>query len=177
MLLGVGLAILTFIPGFVLGSLALGWSTPAPRQNTSYGLVGAVPGVSFALAQATVVNSSTTPAAGGCAVANLGNVTAPVGLASGAADPVCLSAATGGYSPGDVMYLLEVSWDSKASNATLFRLTVSVGVTPSTNDIQETSYVRTSSTISSAEQAVYALDLFQAGDTSVTGFSVVVTQL
>lgn len=176
-LLGVGLAILTFIPGFVLGSLALGWSAPAARQNTSYGMLDTVPGVSFALAEASVVNSSTTPATGGCSVSDLGNATTPVGLANAEANPVCLSAASGGYAEGDVMYLLEVSWDSKASNATTYQVSVSVGVTPSTNDIQEVSYVRTSPTISPAEQAVYALDLFQAGDSSVTGFSVVVTQL
>jgi hypothetical protein len=75
------------------------------------------------------------------------------------------------------MYVLEVSWGTTAANATIFEAQIGVSVTPAANDIVAASYLKTSATITSAETAIFAIDLTQAGDTSLITFNVLITEL
>ncbi|HYA10890.1 MAG TPA: hypothetical protein VEH10_04385, partial [Thermoplasmata archaeon] len=143
-LLGVGAALLVSVAGYTLGSFVLGGFASSPPQSAAYGIPNAPPGVSFVQAEALFINSSTSPATGSCTAANLGNLTAPTALTNGAATPLCLSHSAGGYGAGDTAYMLEVSWNATALNATVFKVQVSLDVTPAANDISVTAYVKTS---------------------------------
>jgi hypothetical protein len=177
LLVAIGVALLTCVGGYALGSFVLGGFSSAPPQSAASGVPNAPPGVTFVQALAMPVNSSTSPATGGCTASNIGNATVPTNLTDGAATAICLSHSVGGFGAGDTMYVLEVSWNATASNSTVFKVQVSIDVTPSTNDVSVTSYVRTSATITTSEQAVFAVDMLQAGDTAVTGYSMLMTQL
>ena len=174
---GVGAAILAAVGALSVGSLVLSSFASTPRQAGASGLLNAPPGLSFPLAEAQPVNATTIPAAGACISSNLGTLAIPTLLSNGVAVGLCLNTPAGGFAPADMMFIMEISWSSAAANATVFKLQVSVDVTPSANNVNATSYVNTSRTISTSEQAIYALDMTQALDTSVTGFSVLVTQL
>jgi len=176
-LVGLGAAILTCVAGYALGSFVLGGFNSSPPQSAASGIPNAPPGVSFVSAEAQFVNSTSNPATGACTAANLGNLTVPVALVSGAATSICLSHSAGGYAAGDIDYTLEVSWNNTAANATIFKVQVSIEVTPATNDLSLTTYVKTSATITTSEQAIYAVDMIQAGDTAVTGYAMLVTEL
>lgn len=176
-LLGTGAAILTCVAGFALGSFVLGGFASAPPQSAAYGIPNAPPGVSFVQAIALFVNSTTTPATGACTASNVGNSTSPTALTNGAATAICLSHSATGYTAGDTIYTLEVQWNSTSANATVFKVQVAIDVTPTANDISATCYLKTSATITTSEQAVFSVDLIQQGDTSVTQFAVLVTEL
>lgn len=175
--LGVGAAILTSIAGFTIGSLVLGGFSSTPSQAGAYGIPNAPPGISFVEAEAQFVNATSVPAAGACIASNLGTLAAPTVLTSGASTALCLTTSATGYASGDTVYILEVSWNSSAAVSTTFKVQVSIDVLPATNDISVTSYVNTSATISPSEQAIYSVDMTQAGDTGVTQFAMLVTQL
>jgi hypothetical protein len=175
--LGVGVAILGSVAALAMGSFIIGSFSSSPPQSSAGGIPNAPPGVSFVFAEAQIVNATTVPAAGACAASNLGTSASPTNLTSGTVTALCLSSAVGGFSAADLMYTLEIAWNTTAANATAFKVQVSLDVTPTAHDIAVTSYVKTSATITSAESAVYALDLTQSGDTGVTQFSVLVTQL
>jgi len=177
LLVAIGAALLTSVAGYALGSFVLGGFGSAPPQSAASGVPNAPPGVTFVQALAMPVNGSTSPATGDCNASNVGNVSVPTNLTSGVATPICLTHSVTGFGAGDTMYVLEVAWNTTASNSTVFKVQVSIDVTPSTNDISVTSYLRTSPTIASPEQAVYAVDMLQAGDTAVTGYSMLITQL
>lgn len=176
-LLGLGAAILTCVAGYALGSFVLGGFSSSPPQSAASGIPNAPPGVSFVSAEAQFVNATSSPATGACTAANLGNLSSPTALVSAAATTICLSHSATGYAAGDIDYTLEVSWNNTAANATIFKVQVSIDVTPAANDVSVTTYVKTSATIASSEQAVYAIDMIQAGDTSVTGYAMLVTEL
>lgn len=175
--LGVGGALLTGVLALTVGSFVFGSFSSVPLQSSAGGLPNAPPGVSFPLAEAQLVNGTTVPAVGACTTSNLGTLASPTRLTNGVATGLCLNTPAGGFASGDTMYILEISWSSAAANATIFRLQVSIAVTPAANDISVTSYINTSATISTSEQAIYALDLSQTSDTSITSFAVLVTQL
>ncbi len=176
-ILGVGAAILTAIAGYTVGALVIGSFSSSPPQSAAYGLPQAPPGVSFVSAEAQMVNLTTSPAVGGCTASNLGNLTSPTALVSGASTAICLSHSASGYDAADFMYTLQIQWNATAANATVFKVQVSLDVTPSANDLFVTAYVKTSATITSPESAVLAVDLTQSSDTSVTAYAVLVTQL
>jgi len=173
--LGVGAAILASVGALSVGSLVFSTFASVPQQTGATGIPNAPPGVSFPLAEGQVVSGTSTPATGGCSVGNLGTLTSPTLLTDGATTALCLNTPVGGFAAADDMFELEIAWSHAAANGS-FKLQVSIDVTPSANDVGATSYVNTSA-ITVSEQAFYALDLTQAGDTSVTGFSVLVTQL
>jgi len=175
--LGLGAAILASVTALSLGSFTFGSFSSVPNQSSAGGIPNAPPGVTFPLAEAQLVNSTTVPASGACVTSNLGTSTSPTRLSNGNATGICMKTVVGGFAPGDTMFTMEISWSSVAHNATVFKLQVSMSVTPSANDVSVVSYINTSATITSSEQAIYALDLNQASDTSVTGFSVLVTEL
>jgi hypothetical protein len=177
LLVATGVALLTMVGGYALGSFVLGGFGSAPAQSAASGAPSAPPGVTYVEVLAMPVNSSTTPATGGCNASNLGNATHPTNLTNGTSTAICLSHSATGFAAGDTMYVLEVSWNATALNSTVFKIQVSIDVSPSTNDISVTAYLRTSATISTSEQAVFALDMIQAGDTAVTGYSMLTTQL
>jgi hypothetical protein len=176
-LIGVGVALLTCLAGFALGLLTIGQFSNSPPQSTAYGVITSAPGVSFVEAELELVNGTTVPATGGCLAPDLGTAAAPTPLVNAAASSLCLSSSAGGYAQGDEMFVLEIAWNATAANATLFKVQISVDVIPSVNDLVVTSYVKTTSAIAPSEQAVYSLDLGQAGDTSVVQYASVVTQL
>ncbi len=176
-ILGVGAAILTAVAGFSVGSLVLGTFSSSPPQAGAYGLAEGAPGVSFPIAELQMVNATTSPSAGQCNASNLGNLSDPTALTSGASTGVCLSHSADGFAAADFMFTMQVEWNASAANATVFKVQVSIDVTPSTNDLFVTAYVKTSATISSPESAILALDLTQSGDTSYTTYAVLVTQL
>jgi len=175
--LGIGAAILASVTALSVGSFVLSTFGSVPPQSSAGGIPNAPPGVFFVEASAVIVNATSTPAAGQCAASNLGTPTSPTLLTNGVTTGLCMSHQVGGFAAADTMYTLEISWTSAAANATMFKLQVSIDVTPSANDLSLTSYVNTSATISTSESAVYALDMTESGDTSVTGFSTLVTQL
>jgi hypothetical protein len=175
--LGVAAAILASVGALSVGSLVFSTFSSVPQQTGATGIPNAPPGVSFPLAEGQVVSGTSTPATGGCAVGNLGTPTSPTLLTNGTSTVLCLNAPVGGFAAADDMFELEIAWSHAAANGTVFKLQISVDVTPSANDIAATSYVNTSVPIVVSEQAFYAVDLTQAGDTSITGFSVLVTEL
>jgi hypothetical protein len=177
LLLGVGAALITCVAGYTLGSLVLGGFGSSPPQSAAYGIPNAPTGVSFVQAELQFTNGTTSPATGSCTAANLGNLTAPTGLTSGVATPLCLSHSATGFAAGDAVYILQIQFNTTALNSTVFKVQVSIDVTPSANDISVTSYLKTSAAISSPEQATYGFDLIQSGDTAVNNFAVLVTQL
>ncbi len=176
-LVGVGVALLTCIAGFTLGSLTLGGFSNAPPQSTAYGVISSAPGVSFVEAELELVNATSIPSAGGCAAADLGTAASPTALVNDASTPICLSSAAGGYAQGDEMFVLEIDWNTSASSATTFRVQISVDVNPTVNDVVLTTYVQSTSVIAPSEQGVFCLDLAESGDTSVVQYAAVVTQL
>ena len=175
--LGVGGAILASVGALAVGSYVIGSFASVPLQSSAGGIPNAPPGVSYVQVLGQIVNGSTNPPTGACAALNLGTLASPRLLTDGAATALCTKAVVGGFVAADQMYTMEIQWNSSAANATEFKLQVSFDVTPSANDVSVTSYVNTSAHITLAEQAIYALDLTQAGDTSVTAFSVLVTEL
>jgi len=175
--LGVGAGILAAVGALTAGSFVFGSFSSVPPQSAAGGIPNAPPGVWFVIAQAQMVNASTIPATGACTASNLGNISSPVLLSSGNTSGLCANHVPGGFATGDMMFTMEIGWNATALNATIFKVQVSFAVTPSANDVAVTSYVKTSVRITSPEMAVYALDITQAGDTSVTSFSALVTQL
>ncbi len=179
--LGVGVGILASVAALAVGTYVLGTFASIPPQTSAGGIPNAPTGVSFPLAEALIVNGTTVPATGNCTASNLGTAGSPTSLSSGNKTAICLNFnATGGFHFGDLMYTLVLAWNSSAANATVFEVQVSIGVTPTgpTHNITGvTSYVKTSTHITSTEEAIFAVDLTQAGDFGVTQFSVLVTQL
>lgn len=175
--LGVGIGIVALVGAYAVGSFILGSFASVPSQSSAVGIPNAPPGVSFVFAEAQLVNHSTAPAAGACTALNLGNASSPTALTNGTVTPICLSSSVGGFASADTMYTLEIGWNATALNSTVFKVQVTIDVTPSANDITVTSYVKTSAKIVSSDWAVYAVDLTQAGDTSVVQFGVLVTEL
>ncbi|HTT15874.1 MAG TPA: hypothetical protein VMH49_00735 [Thermoplasmata archaeon] len=169
---------IALIAGFAVGALTFGTFGNSPRQTSATSVTPNAPtGVTFPLVEATMVTASSSPATGDCASSNLGTAGAPTALASGTNTTICLSTAAGGYALGDLTYILDVEWDTTADAATTFEVQVFFAVTPTANDVVQTAYVQTSGTITSPEVGVFALDLTQSGDNSVTGFTVIVTEL
>lgn len=171
-------AAITLVAGLTVGALTLGSFSFTPHQAGAAGVPPSPPdGVSFPLAEASLVAASTNPAVGACNKTNLGTEAKPTNLTSGVNATLCLSSSTNGFALGDAVYLIEISWNASAPLSTEFEIQVYFGTTPTVNSVSVTSYILTTATITAYEGAVYVLDLTQAGDTSVTGFSVLVTQL
>jgi len=176
-LLLAGSASLVIASGFALGSFFLGGFSSVPAQSSAGGIPQAPPGVSYPRAGAEIVNTTNVPVAGSCTASNLGALNAPTVLTDASAIGVCMNTAAGGYTAGDTMYIMEVSWSTAAPVSTEYMVQVSYDVTPAGHNVSATSYVETSTAITGTESAVFALDLTQAGDTGVTQFSVLVTEL
>lgn len=172
-----GASALIVTSGFALAGFVIGTFSSNPFQSSATGTPSPPPGVSYVLAEAQIVNSTNIPTAGSCTTSNLGSLATPTALANGAATGICLNAPVGGFVAGDTMYIFEVSWSSVAAVSTPFSVQLGVVVTPSSNDLVATSYVQTTATISPSEQAIFALDMTAAGDTSIVQFNVLVTQL
>jgi len=163
--------------GFATAAFVLGTFSSNPFQSSASGTPSSPPGVTYPLAEAQLVNATTTPAAGGCVTPDLGTLAVPTALTSGAKTAICLNTPASGFGSGDIMYILEVQWSSLAATSTEFQVQIGVDVTPSTNDVVAVSYVETSATIAVSEEAIFALDLTAASDTSVVQFNVLITQL
>jgi hypothetical protein len=174
--LGVGVGILASVSALTVGSFVIGSFGSIPNQASAGGIPNAPPGVTFVKAEAALVNATTTPAAGACTAANNGTYASPVTLANNTVSAICMNTAVGGFASADTMFVLIILWNG-AANATKFQLQVSIDVTPASHDASLLSFVATPSGVIANEQVVYALDLTQAGDTSVTSFSALVTQL
>jgi hypothetical protein len=174
--LGVGVGLLATVAAVAVGSFVIGNFTSHP-QSAAGGIPNAPAGVTFGSAGAQLVSGSTTPATGGCAASNLGNATHPTNLTNGTMTSLCMDAPAGGFSASDTMYTLQIVWGSSADKSTVFKILVSIDVTPASHDLNQTlSFVRTSATIVNNESAVYALDLTAAGDLGVTSYGVLVTE-
>lgn len=176
-ILGVGAAILIGVTGFTLGSLVIGSFSSTSQQTAAYGVPSAPPGISWVSAEAQLVTPTSVPETGSCTTSNLGTALAPTALVNGAATAICLSTSAGGFATSDLVFALNISWNTSAAVNTTFKVQIAIDVTPTANDVLVTSYVKTSTTITTSEEAVFALDISQSTDTSVTEFSALVTQL
>jgi hypothetical protein len=176
-LIAVGAAALVAGAGLGLGAFVIGTFAASPPQSSAGGAPAAPPGVTYAYAGAEFVNATTVPAVGDCVNSNLGTHDDPTALTNGAETPICLSTNPDGYASGDTVYFLEIVWNTSAIVSTTYEVQISVSVTPSTNDVVVASYVETSATITVNETAVFAVDLTQSGDSSVTAYDALVTQL
>lgn len=163
--------------GYAAGAFVINSFQSIPAQSSAWGAPQPPPGVTYPLAQAEIVNATTVPAAGACLTLHYGNLSSPIALTNGTVTPICLTSAATGFAMGDLMYTFEVSWSHSALVSTTFQIQVAVDVVPAANDITVTTYVATSATIVNSESAVYALDMTEAGDTSVVSMTVLVTQL
>jgi len=172
-----GAAALIISAGWAVGAFVIGTFASSPFQSSAMGTPSAPPGVSYVLTEAQIVNATSIPAAGSCLTLNLGTLAIPTALTSGAATGICLNAPVAGFGSSDVMYVFEVSWSSTAAVSTPFEIQVGVSVLPAANDVVVTAYVETSATIATSEQAIFALDMTAAGDTSIVQYSLLTTQL
>ncbi|MGB6500234.1 MAG: hypothetical protein WBG19_02375 [Thermoplasmata archaeon] len=163
--------------GFATAAFVLGTFNSNPFQSSASGTPNAPPGVSYVLARAYEVNATGVPAAGACVTSNLGTLVAPTALVDGAATGICLNTPALGFGTGDIMYVFEVQWSNLAAVSTTFQVQIGVDVTPAANDVVVASYVQTSATITTSEQAIFALDMTAASDTSVVQFNILMTQL
>jgi len=163
--------------GYAAGAFVIGSFQSVPAQSSAWAAPQSPPGMSYPLAEAEIVSASTVPAGGACTATNLGTLASPIALTNGAATAICLTSAATGYNVGDEMYIFEVNWSSSALPSTPFEVQVGVDVVPATNDIVENVFVATSATITTYELAILAVDLTQAGDTSLVSINVLVTQL
>ena len=174
-----GLAVISLLAGFTIGTLTVGTFGSTPRQTSATGIVpGGPSGVEFIEAEYVMIPSSgaDTPVAGDCPSSNLGSALAPTPLANGVNTTLCLSTSVTGFALGDLAYVLQVGWNQTSSVSTTFEVQVYLTVTPATNDLVATSYVATSSAITANESAIYTVDLTQSSISSISGFSVLVTQ-
>jgi len=176
-ILGVGAAILIGVTGFTLGSLVIGSFASTSQQTAAYGVPTSPAGVSWVSAGAQLVTPTSPPETGSCTVSNLGTLATPTALTNGVTTPICLSTSAGGFATSDIVFALNISWNASATVNTTFKVQVAIDVTPTANDVLVTSYVKTSLTITTSEQAIFALDISQSSDTSVTEYSALVTQL
>lgn len=170
-------AALIITSGFAVAAFTIGTFSSNPLQSAATGTPNAPPGVTYPLAEAQLVNATTVPAAGACTTSNLGHLATPTALVSAVNTAICLNTPAAGFATSDYMYIFEISWSSTSAISTIFEVQIGVDVVPVTNDFVATSYVETSATISTTEEATYALDLTAASDTSVVQFNVLVTQL
>lgn len=176
-LLVTGVATLAMVGGFAIGTLTVGSFSSSPHQTGASNLAPSGPaGVSFPLAEATMVTLTSHPGVGDCVSSNLGTLSAPTPLTSGTNTTLCLSTPVAGFVEGDTVFILDIQWNSSAVVSTTFEVQVFLAVNPSSNDVLATSFVSTSATIASPEVAVFALDLTQSTDYAITGFNVLVTQ-
>jgi hypothetical protein len=164
--------------GFTIGAFTIGGFGTTHHQTGAQGVPPSPPaGVSFPLAEATMVTASGSPGVGACTASNLGTGLAPTALTSGANTTICLTTSAGGFALGDLAYIVDVQWATNATVSTTFEVQVFLSVSPSAHDLLATSYVQTSATITSPEVAVFTADLTQSSDTSVAGFNVLVTEI
>jgi hypothetical protein len=168
-----GCAVLIAVAGYSAAAFVI---STFPTQAGGSGAPSAPAGVSYGLAQAQIVGPTTVPATGACSVSNLGTQASPTNLTNGSNTGICLNTATGGFAPGDTMYVLEVSFSHSALVSHIFQAQIRVSVTPTVNDIAVTAYVRTSAAIAVVEYATFALDMTSAGDTSILQYTLLVTQ-
>jgi len=174
----IGAGAIALSAGFAVGSLTFGAFGFSPHQAGASGVPASPPsGISFPLAEGILVSATSVPAEGACATSNLGTNVTPTALTNGSNTTICLSTHAGGFALGDIVYILDVSWNSTAPLSTVFEVQVYMGVVPTTNSFTATAYVKTSASITAFEGATLALDMTQTGDTGPTGFSVLVTQL
>jgi hypothetical protein len=173
-----GAAALALLSGYTIGAITLGGFGSVPHQATATSLAPVPPvGVSFPLAEAGLPGAKAMPAAGACTASNLGTQNSPAALVNGKNTTICLTNSAGGFANGDLLYILDVSFDPTAPTATVFEVQVFLAVTPTANDLVDTAFVNTTVAISSTEVATFAADLTQSSDTSLDGFTVIVTQL
>jgi hypothetical protein len=172
-----GVAALALIGGFTLGSITIGGFGSTPRQATATAVALAPAGVGFPLAEAKIASVSSVPPQGSCTTPNLGTRISPDLLVSGTNSTLCLTTSLTGFSSGDLLYILDVSFNLSAPVSTHFQIDVFLSMTPAANDLVATGYVETSATIAATEVVTLAADLTQAGDGGIVGFTVIVTQL
>jgi hypothetical protein len=163
--------------GYAAGAFVISSFQTVPAQSSAWGAPQTPPGVTYPLAQAELVNASTVPATGACTSLHFGNLSSPNALVNGTVTPICLTSALTGFAYADIMYVFEVTWSNAALTSTVFEVQLGVDVTPAANDIVANVYVATSPTIVASESAIFAVDLTQAGDTSLVTINVLVTQL
>ncbi len=163
--------------GAVLGAFVIGTFTSNPPQSAASGVPQAPPGVSFVLAKANPVNGTSIPAAGACTTSNLGTLGTPTALTDAGTVGICLNAPVAGFTAGDIMYDFEINWGTSAAPSTIFEVQLGIDIVPSANDVVATSYVETSATLATGDNAVFAVDMTAAGDTSLTSYTILVTQL
>jgi len=173
-----GVAALALLGGFAFGAITVGGFGSVPRQATATSLAPIPPaGVGFPLAEAKLASATSSPPTGSCTTANLGTRSSPELLTSGTNLTLCLTTPAAGFAVGDLLYILDVSFNTSAPTSTVFEVQAFLSVAPTANDIVATGFIETSTTISATEVACLAADLTQAGDSSVVGFTVIVTQL
>jgi len=173
-----GAAALALLSGYTIGAITLGGFGSVPHQATATSLAPVPPGgVSFPLAEAKLASPTSVPATGACTSSNLGTEGSPAPLVNGKNTTICLTNSAGGFATGDLLYILDVSFDPTAPTGTIFEVQVFLSVTPTANNLVDTAYVNTTATIAATEVATFAADLTQASDTSLNGFTVIVTQL
>jgi hypothetical protein len=163
--------------GFAVGAFVIGSFGSTPLQSSAFGAPMPPPGLSYVSAQAQIVGPTTVPAAGACVASNIGTLGTPTALANGTNTGICLSTNASGFLTGDTMYTLEISFSHLAANSTIFEIQIGIDVTPSGHSIAVTSYLKTSASIVSQENATFALDLTESGDISVVQYGLLVTQL
>lgn len=171
-----GVVVLTFVAAFAVGSFVLGPFGSTHPQSSAGGAPTPPAGVSYVSAGAAVVGATSVPPTGGCTASNLGTDVSPTALVNNTSTVLCLSSSPTGFAAADVMYTWVLSWNSSAAASTIFEVQVSVSVSPSTNNVLATSYVK-SATAPVNDTAVFALDLTQASDTSVLSYDFLVTEL
>ncbi len=176
---GAGIASVALVAGFTLGSFSFGVGSFAfvPAQGSASGIApGSPPGLSFPFWEGDVlVSPTTTPATGGCTTVNLGTSADPNVLVSGQSTPICLSASAGGYATGDEMSIFGIAFNSSALASSEYNVSVFEATSPASHQILDTAWIETSSTITSPETAVLAVDLTQSSDNSANQINVIVT--
>lgn len=175
--LAVGIAAMVLGGGYAVGAFILGSFLSTPSQISAAGVPQAPPGVSAALAEAQIVNATTVPATGACTVSNVGTQAAPTALTNDSSTGICLSTNATGFGAGDLMYILELTFNHTAAVSTEFEAQIAIDMTPSSHDVFVSSFVKTSANITVSESAIFAVDMIESGDTGVVSFSVLITEL
>ena len=174
-LMGVSVAL-----ALALTLIAAAWffqTQGSPSRSSPHGTPNAPAGVSLIFAGTETVGAAGEPGPGNCTESNIGSRASPTALENGTNIPVCLTTSSTGFSVGDILYAVELAFNRSANASTTYEVEIAIDVTPPVNNIAAVSYVRTSSSLRAAEDVTYVVDVTLTGDSQVTMFAVLATEL
>ncbi len=180
--IGTVVAMLAMVGGFVVASFTIGPFTNAPSQGAASTSAPGLSTVSFPAENVTMASSTNKPVAlgGACTATSSSTKALPTTLVSAGGTTVntilyCLdSVTTSGFASGQLVQVLNVTWASTTAVSTEFEVNVFISAT---NNVQTTAYLETPGTVAAPGPSVeIVLDLPVASDTTVTSFTVLVSQ-